>query len=225
MSLACVALSPARANRRRSRSFSTGRSISCACAVTGRRAATRCASTPPRARWCSPCPPRGSLKEAQRLRAEARRLDRGAAQAAAARRRRSRTAARCRCAACRIASCIAAASAARCGPRPTTTASGCSASPASRRIVNRRIGDFLKREAQRDLEAASRRYADKLGVADQAHLGARPVEPLGLVLEYRRAVVLLAADSGAALRARLSRRARGRRIWSSSITRRASGGW
>src|SRR5439155_5288156 len=30
--------------------------------------------------------------------------------------------------------------------------------------VDRRISDFLRREAQRDLEAASRRYADKLGV-------------------------------------------------------------
>ena len=30
--------------------------------------------------------------------------------------------------------------------------------------VNRRVGDFLKREAQRDLEAASRAYADTLGV-------------------------------------------------------------
>jgi predicted metal-dependent hydrolase len=30
--------------------------------------------------------------------------------------------------------------------------------------VNRRVGDFLKREAQRELEAASRRYAAKLGV-------------------------------------------------------------
>jgi predicted metal-dependent hydrolase len=30
--------------------------------------------------------------------------------------------------------------------------------------LNRRIGDFLKREAQRELEAASRRYAAKLGV-------------------------------------------------------------
>jgi predicted metal-dependent hydrolase len=30
--------------------------------------------------------------------------------------------------------------------------------------VNRRVGDFLKREAQRDLENASRGYADKLGV-------------------------------------------------------------
>src|SRR5258708_2971388 len=31
--------------------------------------------------------------------------------------------------------------------------------------VNRRVGDFLKREAQRDLDAASRRYADALDVA------------------------------------------------------------
>ena len=31
--------------------------------------------------------------------------------------------------------------------------------------VNRRIGDFLKREAQRDLDAASRRHAARLGVA------------------------------------------------------------
>ena len=30
---------------------------------------------------------------------------------------------------------------------------------------NRRVGDFLKREAQRDLDAASRRYAKQLGVA------------------------------------------------------------
>jgi predicted metal-dependent hydrolase len=30
--------------------------------------------------------------------------------------------------------------------------------------VDRRIGDFLKREAKRDLEAASRRYAERLGV-------------------------------------------------------------
>jgi predicted metal-dependent hydrolase len=31
--------------------------------------------------------------------------------------------------------------------------------------VNRRIGDFLKREAQRDLDTASRRHAARLGVA------------------------------------------------------------
>ena len=45
---------------------------------------------------------------------------------------------------------------------------------------------------------------------DQAHLGARPVEPLGLVLDHRRAVVFLASDPRAALRAGLSRGARGR---------------
>jgi hypothetical protein len=31
--------------------------------------------------------------------------------------------------------------------------------------VNRRVGDYLRREAQRDLDAASRRYAAELGVA------------------------------------------------------------
>jgi len=31
--------------------------------------------------------------------------------------------------------------------------------------VNRRVGDFLKREAQRDLESVSRRYAKELGVS------------------------------------------------------------
>jgi predicted metal-dependent hydrolase len=31
--------------------------------------------------------------------------------------------------------------------------------------LNRRVGDYLKREAQRDLDAASRRYAGELGVA------------------------------------------------------------
>jgi predicted metal-dependent hydrolase len=30
--------------------------------------------------------------------------------------------------------------------------------------IDRRVGDFLRREAKRDLEAASRRYADALGV-------------------------------------------------------------
>ena len=42
----------------------------------------------------------------------------------------------------------------------------------------------------------------------QANLGARPVEPLGLVLDHRRAVVFLAADPRAAVRAGLSRRPR-----------------
>ena len=41
----------------------------------------------------------------------------------------------------------------------------CSASPATARICARRVRDFLKREAKRDLDAASRRYAAMLGVA------------------------------------------------------------
>ena len=98
------------------------------------------------------------------IRAEAWRLDRGAAQAAAGGGAVSRMGWRCRCAASRIASCIAAASAARCGPRPTPPAVGCFASRAKPPHVDRRISDFLKREAQRDLEAASRGYAAKLGV-------------------------------------------------------------
>ena len=74
--------------------------------------------------------------------------------------------------------------------------------------VDRRINDFLKREAQRDLEAATRRYAGKLGVAFK-RVCVRPVEPLGLVFQHRRVVFLLAAHSRPAVRARLSRRARG----------------
>ncbi len=44
----------------------------------------------------------------------------------------------------------------------------------------------------------------------QARVGARPGEPLGLLLDHRRVVLFLASHSGAAFRARLSRRARGR---------------
>jgi len=42
---------------------------------------------------------------------------------------------------------------------------------------------------------------------DQAHLRPRPIEPLGLMLEHRRAVILLAAYSRAPVRARLPGRA------------------
>ena len=43
-------------------------------------------------------------------------------------------------------------------------ASAWCASPATPPHHNRRVGDFLKREAQRDLDAASRRYAEALDV-------------------------------------------------------------
>ncbi len=47
------------------------------------------------------------------------------------------------------------------------TASSCYASPAKLPHIDRRIGDFLRREAKRDLEAASRRFARELGLAFQ----------------------------------------------------------
>src|SRR5262249_35072025 len=55
-------------------------------------------------------------------------------------------------------------------------------------------------------EPAPRRQARR---RHQAHLRARPVEPLGLVLEYGRVVVFLATHFRAAVRARLPCRARG----------------
>ena len=81
------------------------------------------------------------------------------------RRRRLHTAPRCRCAACRIASFIVAARAARCGPKADATATGCSASPASRRTSIAASTTSSSARRARDLEAASRRYAGELGVA------------------------------------------------------------
>ena len=155
-------------------------------------------------------PPRGSA--ARGARRSRRSTAAGSRRGCAGCRRRRRSPTARRAAARRDASHRASARQARHGVdrAAAKAASSCSASPATRRIVERRVGDFLRREAQRDLDAASRRCADALGVTHQAHLGARPVEPLGLVLDNRRAVVFLAADPGAALRAGLSRRPRGR---------------
>ena len=80
-------------------------------------------------------------------------------------RRRSPTASSCRCAACRTASRIAAAAR---GTVWTETAGNgerllCVAGHAPH--IDRRIGDFLRREAKRELEAASLRFARALGVA------------------------------------------------------------
>ena len=64
----------------------------------------------------------------------------------------------------RIASCIGRARAARCGPRPARTAMPLLCVAGEAPHVDRRVRDFLEREAQRDLEAASRRAAEQLGV-------------------------------------------------------------
>ena len=117
-----------------------------------------------RARSCSPC----RRAAASRKRATSRRSTAAGSRRGSSgcrRRRRSCTAPRCRCAACRIASCIGAACAARCGPRPTRAARRLLCVAGEAPHVDRRIGDFLKREARRDLDAASRRHAAALGVA------------------------------------------------------------
>jgi predicted metal-dependent hydrolase len=62
--------------------------------------------------------------------------------------------------------------------------------------IDRRVSDFLRREA---LRAARRRH--------QADFGTRPVEPLGLLLDHRGAIVFVASHPRAAVRAGLSCRA------------------
>ena len=85
--------------------------------------------------------------------------------AACRRRRRSPTARCCRCAASSIASCTGRACAARSGPRPATDGEPLLCVAGEAPHIDRRVGDFLRREALRDLEAASRRAAEQLGVA------------------------------------------------------------
>ena len=74
----------------------------------------------------------------------------------------------------------------------------------------RRVREFLEAEARRDLAAAVKRHTGRARRPGQAHHRARHQEPLGLLLGQGRAELLLAADHGAALRARLPCRARGR---------------
>ena len=75
--------------------------------------------------------------------------------------------------------------------------------------LNRRVNDFLKREASRDIEAASRRYASELGLTIKCISVRDQSNSLGLLLEHRRFVLLLATHSGPFLCAGLSRGTRG----------------
>ena len=76
------------------------------------------------------------------------------------------------------------------------------------RYTDRRVHDFLKREARKDLHKAAQVYAAGTRRAGQAGVDPRSVEPLGFLHLGRLVVVLLAADPGTALCAGLSRRAR-----------------
>ena len=144
-------------------------------------------------------PPRGTLKEGARIRQEARRLDRGPARApagsGAVRARRGRAAAR------RAAPDRASPRRARHGldrkRRRTASSLLCVAGKAPH--VDRRVGDFLRREAKRELEDGQPAVRARARSRHPARHGARSVEPLGLLLDDRRAVVFLAAHSGAAV--------------------------
>ena len=73
--------------------------------------------------------------------------------------------------------------------------------------MDRRVHDFLKREARKDLHKASLAYAEAAWRQGQAGVAARSIEPLGFVYLGRLAVLFLAADPRATLRTGLSRRA------------------
>ena len=74
--------------------------------------------------------------------------------------------------------------------------------------IDRRIGDYLRREAKARTGRGQPPLRARTRPRHPASHGARPVEPLGLLLHHRDAVVLLAAHPGAGSRARISRRAR-----------------
>ncbi|MGY4484343.1 putative metal-dependent hydrolase [Bradyrhizobium sp. LM3.2] len=76
--------------------------------------------------------------------------------------------------------------------------------------ADRRVSDFLKREARRDLQRSSEAYAVELGVKVKRLSIRDQSSRWGSCTSAALAVVLLAPDPGAALRARLSRRPRGR---------------
>ena len=168
-------------------------------------------------------PLRGSVREATRLRGTQRRLDRGAAEAPAAGdpvRRRARAAAARRAASHRASRGARgtvwtearrrhAAALRRGRPR---------ASRAARARFPQARGEARSRSREPALRGGARRHG-------QARLGARPGEPLGLVHGGRRALLFVAADPRAALRARLSGGARGRASGRDESLARGSGAW
>ena len=95
-------------------------------------------------------------------------------------------------------------------PPRATAARRCSGCSGDAAFTPRRVQDFLIREARRDLDGggrAPRRAARCQGAQDHA---ARHQQPLGFLFGLGRTEFFLAADFGAAFRARLSGRARSR---------------
>ena len=133
------------------------------------------------------------------------RLDRRASRATCRKPRRFMRVLWCRCAAFHTGSCIAPVSAARCGPKPATAAKRSSASPAA---PNTSSAGSTTTSSAKHARICRRRRRPMPGAwrQGQAAVDPRSVEPLGLLHLGGFAVVLVAADPGAALRARLSRR-------------------
>ncbi len=109
-------------------------------------------------------PSRSSLKLGARIRRAPCGLDRRASGAPAAARRFRALRGDCRCAASITPSSIVPASAASCGRKqsargPLICVTG------EKPHIARRVADFLKREARKDIEAAVARHAKRLGVA------------------------------------------------------------
>ena len=75
--------------------------------------------------------------------------------------------------------------------------------------IDRRVGDFLRREAKRELEAASRHFAGALGVTIKRVSVRDQASRWGSCSTAGVPVLFVAAHPGAELRAQLSRRARG----------------
>ena len=152
-------------------------------------------------------PLRGSVREAKAFAERNGALDRGAAKRCR-RRSRSPTASSSRCAACRTASCIAPARAARCGPKPATATAALRRR--RRRASRAPRARFPQARGRRDLDAASRRYAALLGVTLKRVSVRDQVSRWGSctaagVLSYSWRLILAPP-----LRARLSGGARGR---------------
>ena len=200
---------PQPSNRFRSRL--TARSIASASSVTGRRGATRSRIQAATREVLLTMPPRGSLKEAKAFAQKhggwiAARLHR-LPLAAPFSDGDSRAAAR------RAASHLPSAQSARHGlGRSRRPASNLLCVAGDAPHLHRRVSDYLRREARRDLLEASRRYAATLDVNVASVTVRDQVSRWGSCSTDGRSVVLVASHPRAALRARLSRRPRSRHI-------------
>ena len=122
--------------------------------------------------------------------------------------RRCGPASRSRCAACRTSSCTSRQARHRHGQSATSAARRWS-SMAIALHLPRRVADFLKREAKREIEALVAKHTATVGRARQGDPLQRHLEPLGLLHLGRQPVLLLAHHDGAAAGDKLPRRARG----------------